>query len=895
MYLIHLITNSFMKGLFLLLVVSVFVARLFAQKPIVDTSVFGKWPFVYNAKVTFDGKYAGYCIRNFERDSQVFISTKATWKEFLSRCGESDFLSDGKYAVYRTLDDSLYFLQLGTHNHIYIGQASSYSLLRDKQNKEWVIYQDADKNFTIKETSTGKLQFEKNVIRYLFNKTSGALLLQLQEKGRSSKEQLLCWIDLATGDRRIIWKGEQASNYAFDENGSQVAFLAEEQKSVYSIWYYRPGMQQAERWVSSSTAGIDSGLLINNEEPVFSKNGRRLFFKLIEKPTPPASLDAVKVDVWSYKDLNLQEEQLYYSSPDIYLAVLDTEDKRVRRLQLEDEKLNFYLSLKGCDNYVLVTKNGNKPDLWWQKTARSSVYIESVRDSNRTLLKENIPYAHDWFKSLDFSLSPNEKYVIYYDPAENNYFSYDIATKIVRNITQGITTSWKYPDNRWSTPVFGFPIGIAGWLDKEEAVLIYDEFDLWQVDPAGVKKPLNVTNGYGLAHHIQLRLALPINDLESVAPNSLLLLKAFDTLNKYSGFYSKSLQQMGDPSLLSMGPYVYGVPERMENSAIWTVLRQSAVEAPNYFLTRNFRNFTPLSDVQPQRKFNWLTSELLTWSLPDGSQTQGILYKPEDFNAHRKYPLLIHYYEERSQELFQYRTPEPTRDEINIPYFVSRGYLVFIPDIHYKIGAPGESIVNTVTSAARFLCQNSWVDSSRIGLQGHSFGGWETNYLITHTHLFAAAAEGAGSANIISSYGGLFSGQSRQFLSEMYQGRIHYSLWDRPDLYINASPIFKADKVTTPLLMMHNKRDGAVPWAQAVEFFTALRRLGKKVWMLQYDNGTHFVEGKDAIDYTIRMTQFFDHYLKGQPAPRWMTEGIPAKRKGIETKYELEDDLNIVP
>jgi len=275
--------------------------------------------------------------------------------------------------------------------------------------------------------------------------------------------------------------------------------------------------------------------------------------------------------------------------------------------------------------------------------------------------------------------------------------------------------------------------------------------------------------------------------------------------------------------------------------------------------------------------------------MTDGKISKGILYKPENFDPSKKYPLLLTYYEQRSDELYHYQPLEATGDAINIPWFVSRGYLVFVPDIHYRPGHTGESALNSVVAAARFLSKKPWVDGKRLGIQGHSFGGFETNYLVTHTVLFAAAAEAAGVSDMISGYDDFTgNGKSKQFNSEMGQYRIRSNLWERPDLYLENSPVLKANLVTTPLLLMNNKNDGSVSWRQGLEFFTALRRLGKRAWLLQYDEGEHVVSGKDAMDYTIRLTQFFDHYLKGAPPPKWMTVGVPASRKGIDTGLELD-------
>jgi len=884
-----------MRKTFLFCVAFIAHLLLFAQKPTIDTSVFAKWPFVDNAKISPNGKYITYSIRSSPSDSQIFASIHADWKETFSNISDADFLSNDKYAIFKTSDDSLCLLQLGTSHKLFIARTASYMLFKDKRSHEWLVYQEieGDKKFFVRNMISGETLSENHVARYLFDELNNTILLQINKNNESIGEQSLCKWNLLTGEKKVIWKGEHVTKCGFDETGQQVAFLTDEQ-SKYTLWYFKEGMEQAQRWVSDTTIGIDAYLELSNEQPIFSRDGRSLFFrlkrKLVDKPKPAA----VKVDIWSYKDLHLQEEQLRDISSRMFTAVISTGDKQMHRLEFEEETLNFNIDLKNCNKYLIVTKNGGNIDLWWQPLARSSVYLESVLDGSRVLLKENIPYAHDWFYSLNFSISPGEKYIVYYDPFENNYFSYEIASKITRNITFGIDVRWRGHNDRWEAPVFGYPEGIAGWLEKDSAILIYDAFDIWIIDPFGKKKPLNITNGYGLTHNTVLRLTGNSKYRKPLAAHSRLLLRAFDTENKYSGFYSKLLDRPGDPLLLTKGPYVYTDPIKAERSDIWVVLRQSVIDAPNYFYTKNWSSFTALSYVQPQREYNWMTSQLVSWTLPDNSLTQGILYKPENFNIHKKYPLLICYYEERSHELYEFKKPEVIRAEINIPYFVSRGYLVLVPDIHYKMGTPGESVVNTIISGARYLCRNSWVDSTRLGIEGHSFGGWETNYLVTHSQLFAAAAEGAGTSDLISSYGGLFIGQSRQFGYEISQGRIRSSLWQQPDLYINGSPIFRADQVTTPLLMMHNKGDEAVPWAQAVEFFTALRRLGKKVWMLQYDKGTHSVDGNDAIDYTIRMTQFFDHYLMGCAAPKWMTEGIPASRKGIDLGYEL-DGINKIP
>jgi len=256
------------------------------------------------------------------------------------------------------------------------------------------------------------------------------------------------------------------------------------------------------------------------------------------------------------------------------------------------------------------------------------------------------------------------------------------------------------------------------------------------------------------------------------------------------------------------------------------------------------------------------------------------------FNGGKRYPVIFHYYESKSDELNRYHAPEIAIGDINVPWFVSRGYIVFIPDIKYTVRQTGKSALNAVVSAANYLKQFFWVDTAHMGLQGHSYGGFETNYIITHSTIFKAAVESAGVTDLVSIYCGIGDGKAGDQMSyfENGQGRMGgATLWEQKQSYIDESPIFNADKITTPVLMVHNKKDPAVPWTQGVELFTALWRLQKPAWMLQYDGSDHGQSGADALDYTIRITQFFDHYLKGMPPPKWMTDpGYNATAAGYE-------------
>jgi dipeptidyl aminopeptidase/acylaminoacyl peptidase len=299
-----------------------------------------------------------------------------------------------------------------------------------------------------------------------------------------------------------------------------------------------------------------------------------------------------------------------------------------------------------------------------------------------------------------------------------------------------------------------------------------------------------------------------------------------------------------------------------------------------------------------------MTSEVINYPKLDGSAGQGVLYKPENFDSAKKYPVIFYYYEKLSFLANSFTTPSFSAGTIDIPWFVSRGYLVFTPDISYDVASVtgkvnGDYAVNSVVGAAKYLATKSYVNPSKMGINGHSFGGGETLYIVTHSNIFAAACAGASTVgDQMLSYLGIVRGEGgipkllKIAHSEYGHEKIGATLWQRPDLFIHASPVFRADKVSTPLLLMHNFDDPICDFNQSAVMFTALRRLGKPVWLLQYDHEGHVImELKNQLDFTIRLQQFYDHYLKDSLPPTWMTRGRPAYLKSVDGGFRLDNGI----
>lgn len=749
----------------------------------------------------------------------------------------------------------------------------------------------------LRNMNNGEEKKFKLVSEYYFSKKGNILLLETSKKNNDSITQArILFMNTINGKMdTVLKKFNDAKNYAIDEEGKQVVFVAERDsvskslQKFYRLYYYKEGADSAIIRADRNNNGVAKGLMVspdyNNQ---FSKDGSKIFFGLapIRKPkdTTLVDFETARLDIWHYNDDYLQTQQLVQVQQELrrsYLAVAHEGAREIIPLGAEDAE-NIQLIDEGNADYVLATSTkNNRVQMQWEGFGQQTAWLINVKDGSRKKISDKIRGF--------FSASPKGKFIVWYDWKARNYFTYNTTTGETMNISKNCRQAvWDEEDDHPDDPP---PYGNAGWSEEDKAFLVYDKYDIWKLDPDGKQLPVNLTHGLGRAAKTELRYQKTDNEERFIKEGQSLLLTSFNTITKYKGFYS--LKYAVDEKPLSVIALPNSIPfiAKAKNAGRYLVQKASIRES-ELFWTDNLQQFEKLTDIAEQQKqYNWLSAELIKWKMFDGKESEGLLFKPENFDPAKKYPVIFYFYERDADDLYNYRAPAPSASTINIPYFVSNGYLVFDPNIYYKNGNPGESAYNSVVSAAKQLAKSPYVDSTKMAIQGQSWGGYQVAYLVTRTKIFAAAGAGAPVANMTSAYGGIRwgSGLNRQFQYEHGQTRIGASLWQRRDLYIKNSPLFNADKVTTPLLIMHNDKDGAVPWYQGIEYFTALRRLNKKVWLLQYNEEDHnLVERRNRKDLSVRLSQFFDHYLKGAPAAKWITNGVPATAKGIEWGTEIE-------
>lgn len=739
----------------------------------------------------------------------------------------------------------------------------------------------------------------KLVSEYFFAKKGNALLIETsRKKGDTLSKAMVLWMNLQSGKIDTVMKGfNDAKNYAIDEEGNQLAFVAERDSvskalvKFYKLWYYKPGMDSARLRVDKNTSGVGNGLTVSADYANnFSKDGKRLFVGLSPirppKDTSLVDFETARLDIWHYGDDYLQPQQLVQLPNELKRSyvTLVTDNGIVPLANANCESV--VISDEGNGAYALGTSTkGYRIQQQWEQAGISKLFLINVADGTRKTIADKI---RPFFGSM---LSPKGKFVIWYDWKKKQWITYNTTTGVSATITASIKTPlFDEEDDQTDDPS---PHGMMGWHQDDKFVYIYDRYDIWQCDPSGATNAICVTNGLGRQRKYVFRNILLDREERFIKDGQSLLLRVFDEKEKGMGW---KIHSIGNPFALNettrlVNPLNVSAPLKATNSNTLLYAQMSPSAGTNLFTVdllkaSDISQAKQLSNTNPQQQnYIWHTVELHKWKMLDGRISEGLLFKPENFDSTKKYPIIFYFYERNADTRYSYRTPAPSASTINIAYFTSNGYLVFDPNIYYKSGEPGESAVNSVVSAANYLKKMKWVDSAKMAIQGQSWGGYQVAYIVTRSKLFAAAGAGAAVSNMTSAYGGIRwgTGINRQFQYERSQSRIGATLWQRRDLYIKNSPLFHADKITTPLLLVNNDKDGAVPWYQGIEFFTALKRLNKKAWLLQYNEEDHnLVERRNRKDLSVRLGQFFDHYLKGAPAPKWMAEGVPASLKGID-------------
>jgi len=842
------------------------------------------WTKITEGGLSDNAKFAYYQIQN-RLTNQSTIVVSSIDKKIRYELNDLKYpnFSGNSQTFTGILGDTLIFLDLYTGRRKEIYNINSYSISKSKK-KEFLFTIDKTGNLHVF-NSEGKTYFSLQHVNSYKLSPHGRIAMIKQQGGNNTDEEIISVVELESLKNRVICTGIQMDNFIFNSDEDKIAFtsLINNQNS---IWFYKLGLPKAIMLAAQTAPGIDSGMIIETRQNLkFTPDGKQiLFVQTKEKSTSAIDLDP---QIWNYQDKFLRSEVVEMGEVPIYglgkfLSSLCIEDRKIKKMLFRDEVI-ANINVPSNSKYLIIHHDFDIPiNNTWNGGDQGSISILNIITGEKRLLHQN-----DGNHLLNMQISPDDNFLIYYDPSHRCYYYVTLFTKSGIQEKHKIDLKILTSNNREIFPERNVP-PIIGWKNSS-TVLLSDSYDIWEVDLKEGKRSINITKGLGVKDGISFGLVHSSNKMLGI---NKVLLHAFDHRTKIFSLYSLNPSNNYEIKKLCSGPYYFdilnnnGLRPLSDNDLIVSgenvgclFKLQSATAAPNFYFSKDFKSFIKISDNEPQRSYNWLTTELHTYKDSSGQTLQGILYKPENFDNTKKYPLILNYYREHSNELNTYLDPRPNGGDIDIAYLVSNGYLVFRPDIIIRPEICGVDVINCLEGALEHLSQYKWIDFEKIAISGHSFGSWETNFILTHSkRKFAAAISSAGVCNMLSNY---FSPAPNGSSMDMYVKygpyKLSKSLSEAPDLYIRNSPLIFAKEISTPLLIMHNPLDLNVPFAQSREFFLELRSLGKPVWMLSYSNEGHVIfDEVKAVDYSKRMFEFFEYYLKNAPLPLWMDQPISA-------------------
>ena len=888
-----------------------------AQKKALDHSVFDAWESVSQTVISPSGNVISYVVQPQEGDGNLYfrVMGKKGREIVIPRGYKATILDNDSYAVclikpefQKTRQakikkkkgddlpkDSLAIVDLKTAQILKFASVKTYQTGR--HGLEAVAFTTTDTSFVKKADrkkkdmgatlaiyhyASGQIDTVRNVDGFSVSK-DGSWLSLVQKT--AAKESVTGFFNIKDRISHIFadttsWHGVPV----FDQTASRALFL--EARDTLSSGSKHPSLMLVDIPSMKVSTLVEAG---NGEmgitekcKPSFSHDGKLIYTEVDDflppKDTTLVPFETPGLDIWNW-DAPYTPPAQKISGDKIFTPIKALVSGGKLIPAAKDHYYSRIISTP-WENTDLVLRFTLENIIERQWNAQPSYLLEALNLGSGAAKK----LASGQIKDID--LSPDGSSVLWWDLPARAWILADLASGTKTNLTEGIDAAfWDQEDDH---PSMKESYGFADWV-KDGSVLIYDQYDIWKVSPG---KALRLTSGRekGITYRY---LETRSEELEpGLFPDETIYLSAFDNATKENGLASLNLAKPAKTfRTIDFGGYSYNALRKAENGSAIIYQKGNFRDPMDVrYVAAPGKPEVKLTAINPQiEDYNWGTVELYKWTAFDGKPLEGLLYKPEDFDSSKKYPVIIYFYETYTEEMYTHFQVQPMWSIINIPFFVSRGYVVFVPDIFYTPGIPGESAYNCIVSGAQSLWQYPWIDKDNMAIQGQSWGGYQVAYLITRTNMFKCAGAGAPVSNMTSAYGGIRweSGTSRQVQYEMGQSRIGRQLWDGIELYMESSPLFKLPNVTTPVLIMHNDADGAVPWYQGIEMFMGLRRLGKPAWLLEYNDEAHNLkERRNRKDLSIRLQQFFDYYLKGEPEPAWMKYGVPSAKKAYYFGYE---------
>ncbi len=739
----------------------------------------------------------------------------------------------------------------------------------------------------LRQLSTGAEFNLGHVGEFAFDRQGRYLAYTISAGDRSGNGVMLR--NLATGATRALDSDNHAvyRGLAWNHAGTALAALkgGNDKQSLdyrYSVLGWSgigPGAAPiAVAFDPAEDASVPARMSISPDRaPEWSDAGDAIFFglrRLRPAPDKKANADAsdnVDLIIWNYQDPRLQSEQIKEEGRDRnYSYLAEYRPAGHRFIRLADDTVRTE-TIAPHERYAIGL--GNQPyELQGHLDGQTydDIYVTDLATGARTLAVKQARWREE--------VAPDGLHFAFY--RNGNYWVYNMAAGTSRNVTAGVATSFinTQDDHNLDRP----PIPLVGWSRDSKDMILSDGWDLWKIPVAG-GEAVNLTGDgkrdsirYRRPENFDLAFDTSQRGFDLTKP---LYLDAYGEWTKKDGI---AVIQPGQPGAhqLMLDEASYGHLMKAQDAPVYVYTRETFNTPPDFYVAgATLARPAKLSNFALQMKpLLWSSGTILVnYNGYKGDHLQGALHLPPNYVQGHKLPMVVEFYEKMSQNAYQFI--RPTANGFSIPLYNSHGYAVFDPDISYKVNDPGISSAGCLINAVKAAIATGVPDPKHIGIHGHSWGGYQTAFVITQTHLFAAAMAGAPLTDMISMYGIIYknTGVTNGQIFEASQGRFSGPPWNLWQTYTRNSPVANVKNVTTPLLMLSDFDDGAVDFTQGMEYFNALRRLHKPVVLLDYPSQNHSLSKRaDQKDYTVRMMQFFDHYLKDSPMPAWYAKGVSA-------------------
>jgi dienelactone hydrolase len=882
-----------------------------AQNKILGIKDYPKWSRIVSATPSPDGKWFAYALRPNGGDDTLHIRsiTDGTIKRIPFGLNPT-FSENSRFFSYFTKPGKAESEKLKKEKKPILQKAFLHSLNGDEayevesansmvfsgDEKYWMVHRqknEADKeshkgsDLVVYLTTEGKSIVIGNVSEFAINKKSSHLAYIVDAKDKIGNGIFLLNLktlstSILDSDQKsyqgLIWDDVESKKIEWNSKGNQLAVLKGEK--IDSLEH-----QVNELLVFSQINDKPKPHILNVENPAFPKqfvisdkanlrflkDGNSVWFGIKEQADLlKADKDTIpNVDVWHWKDKYIQSVQIVRANRDrnaTFSSVYQFSQNKF--VQLSDEDLKTVLP---SGHHLFKIGLDEKPyisDINWG-VSPADLYRVNVNNGERVIIEKlvNRPLQH----------SPDGKYFLY--QKDTSIIAYNLETNTRINISSKANV--KFMDLEHPYPHEKPPFGVSGWTKDGKNVILNHKYDLWMLALDG-SKATNITK-IGDKEEIRFRYINLDKEEDWIDTKKPLFLEAYGEWTKKSGYYELKLG--GNPEPLYYVDAMLGSLQKPANAEILFFTKQTFEEFPDFFNSDSkFKSLEKVTDANPQQKeYAWGRRKLVDFTNSKGQRLQGTLTLPAGYIEGKQYPTIMYFYEKMSDRHHAYSMPVYD-DRPHFSTYASNGYMIFMPDIVFEEGKPGTSSLDAITSAANKLIELGYADKDNIGLQGHSWGGYQTSFILTQTDMFKCIVTGAPPTNLESFYNNIYgsSGTVHHGIMEIGQVRMGRGVtpWTHREDYNRENPMRHVPNIKTPFLILHGTKDGAVDWAQGLELYNAARRMGKEVIFLSYPNeGHHLSNEANQKDFQVRMKAYFDHYLMDKPAPDWMENGVPHLNK----------------